>query len=67
MKKQYINPTVEIIDIEMDQHLLAGSVPTLGGDLTGSDPILAPELGDDFDFNDEGGFTLEEESFNFGE
>ena len=47
MKKQYINPTVEIIDIEMDQHLLAGSVPTLGGDLTGSDPILAPELDTD--------------------
>ena len=47
MKKQYINPTVEIIDIEIDQHLLAGSVPTLGGDLTGSDPILAPELDTD--------------------
>lgn len=44
MKKQYINPTIEIVDIKMDQHLLAGSVPGLGGDLTGSDPILAPEL-----------------------
>lgn len=27
MKKTYINPTVEIIDIKMDQQLLAGSLP----------------------------------------
>ena len=44
MKKQYINPTIEIIDIKMDQHLLAGSTPSLGGNYsgTGSD-VLAPE------------------------
>lgn len=43
MKKKYINPTIEIIDINMDQQLLAGSTPSLGGDYSSGD-ILAPEF-----------------------
>ena len=45
MKKKYINPSMEIIDVEMEQHLLAGSVPGLGDEYTGGD-ILAPEFSD---------------------
>ena len=45
MKKKYINPTIEIIDINMDQQLLAGSTPSLGGDYSSGD-ILAPEFAD---------------------
>ena len=49
MKKTYMTPKMEIIDIKTDQYLLAGSAPGLGGDLSGSDPILSPE----FDTDDE--------------
>ena len=67
MKKTYINPELEVVKIQTMQ-MLAASDPDLGGgDFGGGDPILAPEIGSDFDFSDEGGFTLEEESFNFGE
>lgn len=44
MKKQYINPSMEVVEIKA-QHLLAGS-PQLNGTLGGSDPILGRE----FDF-----------------
>ena len=41
MKKTYINPTIEIIDIKMDQHLLAGSLPL--GAPGNADEAEAPE------------------------
>lgn len=46
MKKKYINPTIEIIDIKMNQTLLAGSLPMGSGDV---DPANAdaPEFADD--------------------
>ena len=67
MKKTYINPELEVVKIQTMQ-MLAASDPILGGeDFGGSDPILAPELGDDFDFSDGDAFTFEEESFDFGE
>ena len=67
MKKTYINPELAVVKIQLSQ-MLASSPGLGGGDFDpGSDPILAPEVGSDFDFSDEGGFTLEEESFNFGE
>ncbi|MBR1545799.1 MAG: hypothetical protein IJ633_03235 [Prevotella sp.] len=47
MKKTYINPEMEIIKIQTPQ-ILAGSDPSLGGDLGGGDPILSRE-GDDMD------------------
>lgn len=58
MKKIYINPTTEIIDIKMNQLLLAGSVPELGGELGGEDPILAPGMDDDLDLFGLGGFDF---------
>ena len=47
MKKQYFAPEMEIVDINVNQQLLAGSTPVLGGDLEGGDPILAPEMDDE--------------------
>ena len=46
MKKQYINPSMEVVEIKAQQ-LLAGS-PQLNGTLGGSDPILGREM-DDFE------------------
>ena len=67
MKKTYINPELEVVKIQTMQ-MLAASDPGLGGgDFGGGDPILAPELGDDFDFSDEDAFSYEEESFDYGE
>ncbi len=43
MKKQYISPSVEVIEMKTQQ-LLAGSDPTLSGTLGGTDPILSREL-----------------------
>lgn len=44
MKKQYINPVVEIIKVKMSQ-LMAGS-PDLGGDYNGGE-ILSRDNADD--------------------
>lgn len=41
MKKQYINPSMEVVEIKAQQ-LLAGS-PQLNGTLDGGDPILGRE------------------------
>ena len=37
MKKTYINPTIEIIEVKMHQQMLAGS-PGLGGEYGGGTP-----------------------------
>lgn len=50
MKKTYINPAMDIVEIKAANQLLAGSV-TLNGELDSTDPILAPEF-DDFDLTD---------------
>ena len=42
MKKEYVNPEMEVVVVNTNQQLLAGS-PSLGGDYGGSD-ILAPGL-----------------------
>ena len=52
MKKQYINPEMEIVKIHATHQLLAGSDPVLGEEYNSStdgDP-----LGHDFDFEDDG-------------
>ena len=49
MKKTYMSPEMDVIELKNQQQLLAGSTPTLGGNLGGSDPILAPEY-DDVEF-----------------
>jgi hypothetical protein len=48
MKKQYINPSMEVVEIKAQQ-LLAGS-PQLNGTLVGGDPILGREA--DYDAED---------------
>ena len=53
MKKEYINPTMDIVGIKVTHQLLAGSV-TLAGELESSDPILSRELDvtESFDLTD---------------
>jgi len=53
MKKEYINPTMDIVGIKTTNQLLAGSV-TLAGNLDSSDPILSRELDvtESFDLTD---------------
>ena len=48
MKKEYINPTLEVIKIEV-HHLMAGS-PNGTHDEIGGGGQLAPELETEFDF-----------------
>ena len=55
MKKIYLAPEMEVVEIEKKVQLLAGSNPTLGGDLESGDPILAPEMDDDLDLFGLGG------------
>jgi hypothetical protein len=52
MKKTYINPTMNIVEIKATHQLLAGSV-TLAGELQVGDPILAREFEAAPDFEDE--------------
>ena len=53
MKKEYINPAMDIVQINATQQLLAGSV-TLAGELGSTDPILSRELDvtESFDLGD---------------
>ena len=55
MKKTYINPEMEIVEIKMQQHIMAGSVG-INSTATPIDPSTADghEFDDDFDFEDEG-------------
>ena len=43
MKKIYFAPQIEVVEIEKNVQLLAGSNPQLGGEYGGG-TILAPEL-----------------------
>lgn len=48
MKKTYINPEMEIVEVK-SQALLAGSLPVFSDESpVNSGDVLAPELGDDF-------------------
>lgn len=59
MKKIYMTPEMEIVEIKANQQLLAGSVPGLGGNLETDDPILAPGLDEDpFGLNPLGGLEF---------
>ena len=49
MKKTYINPEMEIVEIQTPQ-ILAG-LPELGGNYNGTDPILSRDLDLDDDPN----------------
>ena len=47
MKKTYIIPELETMDLKINQQLLAGSNPPVGGSTNNKDDLLAPEF--DFD------------------
>jgi len=61
MKKQYIQPELEAIDIKMNTVLCASVGFTDTEFDNGS--ALAPE--DNFDFGDDNDFVIEEENFSF--
>ena len=61
MKKTYINPTMNIVEIKATHQLLAGSV-TLAGELQPDDPILSREFEADTDFEDESLGDYDEDS-----
>lgn len=42
MKKIYMSPSMDVIELKNEQMLLAGSTPSLGSEYSGGD-ILAPE------------------------
>lgn len=44
IKKEYINPEMEVVVLNTNQQLLAGSNTDKGEDYTPGDPIDAPEL-----------------------
>lgn len=46
MKKTYINPEMEIVEIKM-QALLTGSLPLIDDETVDTGDVLAPELGED--------------------
>ncbi len=54
MKKEYINPAMDIVQINATQQLLAGSVTLAGESLESTDPILSRELDvtESFDLGD---------------
>ena len=49
MKKIYLKPEMDIVEINVNQQVLTTSSPTLGGDYDGTDPVLAPMMGIDDD------------------
>ena len=56
MKKQYIIPEAEVIEVKTNQLLMASKMNVLGGELENSSDILAPE--GNFDFTDEDDLSL---------
>ena len=59
MKKQYIIPEAEVIEVKTNQLLMASKMDVLGGELENSGDILAPE--GNFDFTDEDDLSLFDE------
>ena len=53
MKKEYINPTMLVVNMKMDKSLLVGSDPTIPTGGGTKDPTLADSPEFDFDFWDE--------------
>ena len=63
MKKAYMQPTLEAIDIKVNT-ILCASIGFTDKEFDG-DNALAPYLEDDFDFSEEEAIEFEEETFNF--
>lgn len=56
MKKTYIIPEAEVIEVKTNQLLMASTMDVLGGELENSGDILAPE--GNFDFTDDDDLSL---------
>ena len=56
MKKQYIIPEAEVIEVKTNQLLMASKMDVLGGELENSGDILAPE--GNFDLTDDDDLSL---------
>ena len=63
MKKKYIQPFLEAIDIKLST-MLCASFGFTDTEFNNGD-ALAPFVDDDFDFGDDNTFVIEEESFSF--
>ena len=50
MKKTYINPEMDIVEMKMKNAMLAGSMPKSTDEITDESSVL----GRDFDFDEEG-------------
>ena len=61
-KKQYLRPSVEVVELRQQQHLLAGSdvSATMNGTFTEEDLAREFDFGNDFDFGDEGVIVSED-------
>lgn len=64
MKKQYMQPELEAIDIKVNTILCASTIGFSDTEFDNGD-ALAPE--NNFDFGDDNAFTFEKDSFDFGE
>ena len=53
MKKEYINPNMNVVTMKMAQHLLNGSDVKTGGKLGGEYTSTDVSYGREFDFTDE--------------
>jgi len=49
MKKTYIRPSVEVVEINTPQ-ILAGSDPALSGSYNSCDPVLSREIDEEYSF-----------------
>ena len=47
MKKIYIAPEMDVVELDMFQPILAGSLPMSETEITDENDILAPGLGDE--------------------
>ena len=47
MKKIYLTPEMEVVELDMFQPILAGSLPMSETEITDENEILAPGLGND--------------------
>ena len=65
MKKQYVQPVLEAIEMKYTTTLMAGSDVIDFGGTGDAGEALAPYLEDDFDFSEEEAIEFEEETFNF--
>ena len=68
MKKTYMQPALEAIEMKYTTTLMAGSdVIGFGGIDGDAGDALAPSMDEGFDFGDDNAFVFEEETFDYSE